>query len=302
MAQRRTPIQVPTRQDDEAPASPEQLQFIRQLVTGMSLSGFRFDYRKLGTLQAASVIDQLLELREASGVPVSRSNNGGCIGSLVRGTVRLTVSLIVLAVVIAGVGVGGYLIYQKMNESPTAGDEARGAADSGDAGGSAGSTGGKREVEFFGHKIEVDDDGQGKPDQRENPEDPDLFPDTPNGQVPKPREPGPVIPQITPPPKPRFSAEAIKQIEDLELLLAQLKTFTRKDTEQVYRAESVKWMQKKLESLSPMMDAITSAEPALSQRIRKVVADYAADEINGAAMREEIDAIREKLKALVGGA
>lgn len=299
MADRRTPIQVPPRADDEAPASPEQLQLIRQLVTGMSLTGFRFDYRKLGTAQAASITDQLLQMRDASNIPTNKAKGGGCIGALVRGTVRLTVTLIVFAIVLAGVAGGGYLIYQKINETPkgVASDDTDDQAEG--EGGNASVTGEREKSKIF-DGLYVEDDPRNGRDTNNDADDPDLFPDTPTGTTPKPRpsNPQPEIDTPAPKPKPAISAEAKTQWADLKMMLAQLKTYARKDTEQKYRVTSVQIMQDRLKRLPAAMDAIASADPALAERIRKLVAGYGDETIDGQAIREEIDAIREKADAL----
>ena len=107
MAERRTPIQVPPRREDESPATAEQLQTIREMVTSMSLSGFRFDYRKMGTDQADSVIEQLLQLRNVSDVPSKQASGGGCVGAVMRAFARGVTTLIVALIVLAGVGAGG---------------------------------------------------------------------------------------------------------------------------------------------------------------------------------------------------
>ncbi|MFN3169058.1 MAG: hypothetical protein ACE37H_18580 [Phycisphaeraceae bacterium] len=300
MADRRTPIQVPPRADDEAPASPEQLQLIRQLVTGMSLTGFRFDYRRLGTAQAASITDQLLQMRDASNIPSHKAGGSGCIGALVRGAVRLTVTLIVFAVVLAGVAGGGYLIYQKINETP--GDVARDNADdrAGDEDGHASATGEREKSKMF-DGLYVEDDPRRERDTNNDADDPELFPDTPTGTTPRPRprDPRPDVGTPAPEPKPSFSAEAKKQWEDLELMLAQLKTYTRSESEQNLRAVSVQIMQQQLTRLSAVMEAIASADPALAQRVRRLVARYGDETIDGRAMRNEIDAIREQVDALI---
>jgi hypothetical protein len=295
MADRRTPIQVPPRGDDEAPASPEQLQLIRQLVTGMSLTGFRFDYRKLGTAQAASVIDQLLQMRDADNIPTNKAKGGGCIGSLVRGTVRLTVFLVVLAIVLAGVAGGGYLIYQKMNETPSgvASDDA-GDSDADEAGGALANA--RREKSKIFDGLYVEEDPNDKPGDAKDPE---LFPDTPNGTTPRPRPSAPrTDAPPTPKPKPRFSSEAVKQWEELEEMLVKLKTYTRTESAQDLRVVSVQIMQKRLARLAAAMDAIASADPALAERVRELVAGYDDETIDGQAMRDEIDAIREAVDAL----
>lgn len=286
MAERLTSIQVPPRGDDEPPASAEQLQTIRAMVTGMSLSGFRFDYRKLGADQADAVIDALSRLRGASG-PAAPPSGGGCVTSLARGVV----TLIVAAVVLAGVAGGGYLIYQKVNEKPEGGGNQQAVQDPSDAQPQqpSGRTPGHsqqgqtdppgRESKFFDGLRVVDD-----------PNDPlaqrDLPPDTQTPGVTPPDRETPT------PPAPRVDPRVAAQLDDLEKLLAQLSQFTRKDYDQSIRQQSADLMQKNLSRLSEAMQAVSAADPALAERIRAAVAGYGAASLDGTKLRGEIDAIR----------
>ncbi len=276
MAQRRTPIQVPERRDDDAPATAEQLQFIRQLVTGMSLQGFRFDYRKMGTAQAASVIDQLLKLRDATGLPATNKQGSGCVLAAVRGAVTLVVVLIVLA----GVGLGGYLIYNKINEKPAGGpgDLASASGDpAADEDADAAGNGNRRESKIFEGQY-VEDDTTPVPDNRLTPREDSQ----PTNQTPGPA----AVP--TPVPLPQADAVVVKQLDQLRLLLAQLSQFTRKDYDISIRSQSSSGMVKKLEDLSTVMNAL---DPQLAQRVRDLVRAYGEPQLDGQAMRETIDAL-----------
>ncbi len=287
MAQRRTPIQVPPRQDDEAPATAEQLQFIRQLVTGMSLQGFRFDYRKMGTGQAASIIDQLQQLRDASGMATPNKSSGvGCVGAVMRAFARGVTALIIAAIVLAGVAGGGYLIWQKINEKPNAGGSAQSDAsnDGGAADGGANDPSHKESEIFDGLYVE-DGTPPGESDRAE--------PHNPADRKPTTDAPGPGTPDITPTPDPAVA----EQLDDLRLMLAQLKQFTRQDYDASVRGISAERMLERFNQQSALLDAL---DPVLAERVKRVLAGYAVAELDGQAMRAEIDALLEALEAWDG--
>ena len=291
MAQRRTPIQVPPRTDDEAPASAEQLQFIRQLVTGMSLQGFRFDYRKMGSDQAASVIDQLLEMRDASEVPrPGKQAGGGCVGAVMRAFARGVTTLIVAAVVLAGVAGGGYLIWQKINEEPGTNTSAQADADSASTADGGSSDPNHKESKIFEGLYVEDDAPPDDPGDTGNRDHADRNP------TDRPETGTPDTTPTTDPTPPTDPAVA-EQLDDLRLMLAQLKQFTRKDYDASIRGQSSAAMLRRLEQLPAVMKQL---DPAVAERIKQVVAGYSAAELDGQAMRAELDALLDVLKAWNG--
>ncbi|MGB0768492.1 MAG: hypothetical protein ACPGYV_12375, partial [Phycisphaeraceae bacterium] len=102
MANRRTQIQIPDPDPGDPSATPQQLQTIRQLVAGMSLQGYRFDYRKLTATQAHAVIQQLHAMTQAPNQSNTNPPKGpGCIASIAKTTTTLIVAAVVLVVVAA---------------------------------------------------------------------------------------------------------------------------------------------------------------------------------------------------------
>lgn len=293
MAQRRTPIQVPPRGEDEAPATAEQLQTIREMVTGMSLSGFRFDYRKMGTDQAGSVIEQLMQLRDMSGVPAKQAGGGGCVGAVMRAFARGVTTLVVAVIVLAGVAAGGYLIYKKINETPPGGQQVASQDGEGDNDTKASDNnrddGNLRDSKIF-DGLKVRDD---------NPADNDE----PRRITPGPitTDPGPTTDPnpVTPTPNP-LDRKVAEQLDALEQMLVQLSQFTRKDYDASIRSRSAAGMQKRLGDLSLAMDTVRKADASLADRINAVVEAYAAPQIDGEAMRGQIEAIRGALAELRG--
>jgi len=286
MAERQTKIEIPDPVEGEAPATAEQLQFIRQLVSGMSLQGYRFDYRKMGTQQAAAVIDQLIALNKAQGKPAPtkpRKQGPGCIVSLVRGTT----ALLVWAIVLAGVAGGAYLIYWRMNQAPPTPDEQdQDTAQADTPQNNANNNADSRESNIFS--------GLGASDTPST--DPTPTPDTPDN-TPDASTPDPVTPPTPVGPDPAL----LKQIAGLEELLVKLSQYTRNDFPQNIRIQSSEAMQRKLEDFDQAFSAIRAKDPALARRISSVIADFAAQSVDGPAVRDEITAIRKALDTLREG-
>lgn len=276
MADRQTKIQIPERLDDEAPATAEQLQLIRQLVTGLSLQGYRFDYRKLGTKQAAIIIDQLLAIQgQQRPTAKPRKQGPGCIASFAKGTT----ALIVWAVVLAAVAGGAYLIYWQIRQAPATDGpqladstddpaEPRDTADSGAEG---------RESNIFS--------GLGASDDAEPPADPEPeAPDSTTPATPPAPEPDPTSPA---------GPGSTKQLLGVENLLVQLSQFTRNEFALDVRTLSSERMQKKLDTYPAALAALDAEDPTLSARIRAIIDAFAADQVDGPALRDEIKAIRQ---------
>ena len=290
MADRQTKIEIPDPVEGEASATAEQLQFIRQLVEGMSLQGYRFDYRKLGTQQAAAVIDQLLSLNKTQGQSAPtpptkpRKQGPGCIISLARGTT----TLIVWAIVLAGVAGGAYLIHWRMNQvKPPSGDQQETAqADDTPNSPQNNSDNTSRESSIFS--------GLGASDTPST--DPAPRPNTPD-DAPDSTTPDPITPPTPAGPDPAL----LKQIAGLEELLVKLSQYTRNDFPQNIRIQSSEAMQRKLADFDQAFAAISAKDPALARRISSVIADFAAQSVDGTAVREEIKAIRQALDTLREG-
>lgn len=285
MADRSSNIQVPALTDGELPATAAQLQTIRQMVTGMSLRGFRFDYRKLGTHQASAVIDQLIRLRDAQPVAVAPKSGGGCVASFARGVTRLVVFIGVLAC-IAG---GGYLIYQKVNEpAPPDGGQASTDPDTMSDGSNRtdaqANTGSRNGPRFFGVPL----DGSTPDDTTTNEQD------TPTrGQL----DPTPPEQTTDPPvrPTPRLN---VAQLEEVERILVSLSQHTRQTYDTTNRNKFADRTDTRLAEISGLMAALEQTSPGLAERIRRVVAGYRAALIDPPAIREEIKAIRDALSSV----
>jgi len=305
MAQRKTQIQVPERGEQEADATAQQLQFIRQLVSGMSLRGFRFDYRRLGEDQAASVIDQLLAIRDASPGSVAAKSGRGCGGALL-GVVKFGVVAVILFTLIAGgvyfaslrgvdLGVDfsrflpAFVSDRDGSETDEEGRDTPGdpaAADDTDQD----TDNGKNLVDsklFPGLKVEQNPGGTDRaasPDTDLPPEDPntpDADPANPTGDA---SSPAGAIPR--------------SDLDAIELMLVQLSQYSRSEYTQAIREKSVQAMNTRLAKWSDTMAAIEQADPELAGRIRGVVERYGRPTVDGEALREEINAIREMLGAL----
>lgn len=285
MAQRQTQIQIPNRREDEPPASADQLQRIRELTVGSSLHGYRFDYRKLGTRQAQSILQQLLAMndQQASSNP-TRKKGPGCIASLAKSVT----ALIVWAGILACVAGGGYLIYWRMNQTPppTASTDANTPSDNAspddpDASNASGNT--RKSIMFEGLDA-VDDRPPADPIDRPTDNTPDLAQPTPT--------PDPI------PPTPTVDPDLAKQLVGLEKLLVSLSQYTRNDFAPDLRARSSEGMQKKLDAYPQALAALDAIDPTLSRRIRAAIDAFAADNLDGSALREEIKSIRQALDQL----
>lgn len=292
MSPRKTQVKVPERGEEEPDATPEQLQQIRALVQGMSLQGYRFDYRRMGVNQASSVIQQLSSLSSQS-APTSkpRRSGPGCF----RKVGRLAMSLLLLAAFIGG----GYVLYtegvfDQLLAGPSASDD-EGAAST-ETASTDGTTGPDkseprgelRESKIFAGQFVRDD--------------PDT--DGPTGLEPRPADPGERVPEpIIPPvdPKPTVDATAIKQIESLKKLLAQLSEFTRSDYPQAIRQRSVNGMLKKLSESNAAMQFINSKDASLTNAIQTLIERYGEAAVDGESLRKEIKALQARLDTLRKG-
>lgn len=283
MANQNTKIEIPERLENEEPATSEQLQFIRQLVSGQSLQGYRFDYRKLGKWQASAIIDQLIAIRDARQQPAPtkpRKQGPGCIASLAKGTTALIVWLIVLA----GVAGGAYLIYWQMNQAPKNAEstdenpfENEQANRSPDADNNPGrKTPGSTIFEGLG----VSDNDPAPPDT------PTKQPNTPTTE-PTPR------PEPVAPPTPTIDRELAQQLKDLEEMLVSLSQYTRSDFAADLRVRSAEGMQTKLAAFPQALSALKAIDPTLPPRINAVIDAFAAPSFDGPRLREEIKAIRD---------
>lgn len=285
MTAQQTQIQIPERRDDEPPATAEQLQLIRQLASGRSLQGYRFDYRKLGIEQAATVLQQLQAMTDQPNTPAKPRKQGpGCIASLAKGTT----ALVVCAVVLAGIALGGYLIYDHIqkNPQPTASndnstndtpDAPESPADRPNTRDNNGSTGSK----IF--------EGLGTSDTPSNP-----TPDTPDRTTDLP-EPTPEPPL---PPAPTVDRDLVNQLAGLEKMLVQLSQFTRDDFALNIRNQSSQAMLNKLADYPRALAALDADDPTLSARIQAAIDAFAADQVDGPALRDDIKAIRTAIDRL----
>lgn len=305
-------IHVPDRLDDEPDASAEQLQVIRQLVTGMSLTGFRFDYRRLGSEQARSIIDQLLSIRDAQGMATERNTGRGCLGTLgafIRGLGTAVIALLILG----GIGVGVFIYFNAENgnlrgsledladrvgveldlDSGSAGDAADDENPAGEADPNAEKTGEDADLVdsplFEGLKVERYPTPD-EPDENSTRDKPDSDRDGDSGDTGTARAGSND--------EPTLSTAARREIDAIESMLVQLSQFTRTDYSQSIRQSSVQGMKNHLATLSTGMQAIEQRDPALAKRIRALVEAYGQDQINGEAMRDEVNAIREVLEKL----
>lgn len=305
-------IQVPDRLADEPDASAEQLQVIRQLVTGMSLTGFRFDYRKLGSDQAAAVIDQLLKIRDAQGMTAATNTGRGCLGTLgafIRGLGTVVISLLVLGVIGGGVFIyfnaesgnwRGYLedLADRVGVeldlgSDSVGDAVDEESPAGEADPNAEQTDGDSDLVdsplFEGLKV----DGYptpGGPDENSTRDKPDSDRHGDSGDTGTARTGSGDGPNL--------STAARREIDAIELMLVQFSQFTRTDYSQSIRQSSVEGMNNHLAKLSTGMQAIEQREPALADRIKALVEAYGQEQINGQVMRDEVNAIREAIEKL----
>lgn len=287
MANRQTQIHIPEQIENEEPATAEQLQFIRQLVSGMSLQGFRFDYRKLGKWQASSVIDQLLELKNDQQTPAAppRKQGPGCVASLVRSTTALVVFLVVLA----GVTGGAYLIYNHIqnNPKPSATADTDNPAEQAEA--DRPNPSDRPGNNTTGSTIF---EGLGVSDSPTTPTDP--APTRPDG-----------TPQVTPPttetdptPTPTAGRELTQQLASLEKLLVNLSQYTRNDFARDIREQSSQALHRNLDKYPQALAALDATDPTLSLRIRAAIDAFAGEQVDGPALREDIKALRSAIDAL----
>lgn len=276
-----TQIQVPDRLENDPPATPEQLQFIRQLVTGMSLHGFRFDYRRLGKHQAQVVTDQLLKMKDTQDNATPAKKKGpSCMIVLVR---RMTM-LIVWGTILAVVAAGGYAIYWRVSQTPssTADNQTTEATD--DAPSEEDLVDSKL---FPGLKVQRDPNSA---------TDTTKAPDTTTTPAP--------VPSTPPVAEPEPIADKLKeratrlQLDELDRLLVKLSQFTRNDYPQAIRIQSATGMTKAFSDMPQAMSAIQQLDATLPQRIRDVINRYSKAEIDAQAMRTELTAIRDAIKAM----
>ena len=287
MAERQTQIQIPERAPDEPPATAEQLQVIRQLSQGRSLQGYRFDYRKLGYHQAATITKQLqaMTMTDQPTPSIRPTKQGpGCIASLAKGTT----ALIVFAVVLAGVAGGAYLIYNHIqnNPKPTASnttpdpqDNPENPADRSNTPNTTGST-------IF--------EGLDASDTPDPPIDPASDPQTPNRTT----EPEPQTPETAEPPAPTVDRSMLRQLAGLEDMLVKLSQYTRSNFAPDIRAQSSQAMHKKLVDYPDALAALDAADPTASLRIRAVIDAFAADQLDGLALRQDIKTLRQAIEKL----
>lgn len=278
MAQRQTQIQIPQRIADEPPATPQQLQRIRQLTTGLSLQGYRFDYRKLGTHQADTILQQLNNMNDQQPTTPPRKQSPGCLTSLAK----TTTALIVWTLILAAVAGGAYLIYWRINQpqttantNPTTPDDAPSAATPNPPGNTPTST------IFEG--LGVSDNNT--PNTPTNNPAPDTTAPTPTPQTP----PAPTL-------DPTPTNQLTNQLADLEKLLVSLSQYTRNDFAPDIRLQSSQAMQRKLDDFPQALAALNTLDPTLTPRIRAAIDAFAADPIDGQALREEIKTIRQAIE------
>ena len=316
MAQRRTQVQIPERRDDEAPATPAQLKHIRELVAGMSLRGYRFDYRKLGTDQADSIISQLIGLRDSQGPsnePAKRRSGGGC-------GVSLTGAFVSLVIVCAAVA-GAYTYLLKdlglawedvldFDNPFASSSETTGEAEPEDAGegvseeegggetladggdGVVSSEENERWVEsllFEGQRVRARD-GQDNPPPPINPGTDNPTPPTDDTPDPPTTEPG-------------LSADTVSQLAALEELLVQYSQTTRSERQfdVSVRETIVRGLNSRLDQLPAAMRHLEAQDAELVQRLRAVMQRYAEETLPAEAIRAEITVIRERLDRLGDG-
>jgi hypothetical protein len=275
-------IQIPERRADEPPATPEQLALIRQLTAGLSLQGYRFDYRKLGLDQANTILKQLNAMNDQQTTPTKPAKQGpGCIASLAKGTT----ALIFWAVILAAVAGGGYFIYDYINKNPkpTANPDANAPDQQAST-----DTPNPPDRETRGSTIF---EGLGVSDTPRTDATPADKPDQP-ATDPKTR-PDPVTP--TPP---TVDAELAQQLQDLEEMLVSLSQYTRNDFAADIRARSAQGMQNKLEAFPQALSALQKIDPTLPPRIRAVIDAFGADQFDGLSLRNEIKSIREAIDTL----
>lgn len=276
-------IQIPERRDDEPPASPQQLQRIRQLTTGQSLQGYRFDYRKLGATQADTILNQLQAINDQQPAPTKPKKQGpGCIASLAKGTTALLVWLVVLA----GVAGGAYLIYWQMKQNPKTSNQ----ASQGDADQETPKTTDQPDNNRSTSKI-FEGLGTSDPPTPTPPTNP--TPDRPN--IPDtdltPSDP-------KPDPTPAIDRAATKQLEGLEKILVTISQGTRQSFAPNVRIQSSQAMQLALDNYPQALAILKQTDPTLPPRIRAIIDAFAADEIDGPALRDEIKPILKIIKQL----
>lgn len=274
-------IQIPERREGEPPATAEQLAYIRQLTAGLSLQGYRFDYRKLGQTQASAILQQLSNMNDQQTTPPpARKQGPGCIASLAKGTT----ALIFWAVILAGVAGGGYLIYNHIqsNPKPTASTEDNAPPDQ-QASSNTPKPPNNSSRPTTGSSIF---EGLGVSDTPSP--DPEPIPSPPDSPSTNPTpEPEPVTP-----PAPTVDRDLAQQLEGLEKMLVSLSQYTRNDFTPDLRAASAQGMTKKLDAFPKALSTLASIDPELPDRIRKTIETFASSEFDALALRNEIKAIR----------
>ena len=304
MTKQTAQIKVPDRLEGEPNASPEQLQLIRQLVTGMALQGFRFDYRKLGSTQAAFIIEQLLAFRNAQGMSIAKANNVGCT-AMIANFIRRLGTVVILLLFLGVIGGGVYLYFLSGegklqtfldNLSQDVGID-MGLASEDEEKPDTDDTDSKQNSDlidspfFDSLKVQRNPDtndtagnsgstGTGSQDDPANNDSPDTRP-TP------PVEPEPIL-----------NLAAKSEIREIEFVLLQLKDFSRRDHKQSDRQFAVTGIQRKLGSLTKGINAIQTLDPDLENRINAVITRYGQPQIDGQSLRDDIDSIREQINKL----
>jgi|GEM_PF-2424791 len=285
-----TQLQIPQREAGEPAASPEQLQLIRQLVDGLSLHGYRFDYIKLGEDQASAVIEQLMQLqgtsKNAAGSQAksNRSAGPGCVASLVRGVTQLIVVLAFFGM-IGGTAYYYFFFYKPSQSTHGTGPAAQ--SNGGEEPDDSASAAGTRESSIFSG-LSVREDQPQPADNTDN--------SSPNDQ--KTITPPSITPPSAPQPDPTLTLDqdTIVQIKKLEELLVSLSQYTRSSFEPGLRAQSLSGMQTRLVNLDKALAYLDHQQPGLTDRVRKVILQYGEPTIDGVAIRAEIKAIREAIK------
>jgi hypothetical protein len=275
-------IHIPQREPDEPDATPAQLKRVRELTTGRSLQGYRFDYRKLGQFQAQAVLNQLQAMTDANPSSKPRKQGPGCIASFAKAATTLVFCLVVLA----GVAGGGYAIYWWMNQNPKPTTETAAEDTNPQDAESQGTTDatGTRESTIF--------EGLGVSDNQTPTNDRDTTP-TPDRPAIDPPTPDPTPPP-TPPAPDRATA---RQLAELNSLLVQLSQFTRSEFAPDIRTQSSQAMQRKLDSFPQALAALNAKDPALVPRIRAAVDAFADAPLDGQALRDEIKSLRQAIES-----
>lgn len=291
-------IRVPARGADEPAAEAEQLRRIRQLVSGMSLHGYRFDYRKLGRDQAQAVLTQLIELRNQGAYDMDDATGPGFIGRLLRRLAKAATIIVVLCLIGAGV----YVFV--LNGDPMGfyaqlmGDDQRDLVEEEQdpAQGEGGLTVDYPDDEnlvdsklFHGLKV-YRDPIAGQADRAAD--------DADGGGEAGNIGDGSVVEGTDTATRPTGPAISRSDLDALRSMLAKLRQFTRSDYPQSIRAQSVTGMQTRLEQYAQTLAAIEARDASLADGVRRVVAAYGEAQVDGQAMRDTIGQLLERLDRL----